>query len=300
MLPQHYKQIQACTDLIVNTPYVRQTFARQADRRAYKWDFIFNDPAVTGSVSFEAGGFIGRLVGFLVSKTVHQDAAVFCEKLGHSLAAVKPAALSAEYGTVMQALASLSGDRKRQSPEADKSRYPFIFEKPMAATAEAVVANAGLVIAAPYLPRLWKMLALTKGAGFKNMQAAERAVHLLQFMAEAKTETPEHELVLNKILCGIEISTAICKGIDLTGNEMEIIEGLIKGMIANWKTIGNTSVAGFRESFLQRSGRLVLKKNGWHLKVEQRAFDMLLDRIPWSFATIKQTWMPQALYVIWR
>jgi hypothetical protein len=71
-------------------------------------------------------------------------------------------------------------------------------------------------------------------------------------------------------------------------------------MIENWKTIGQTSVQGFRESFLQRRGSLALKDDAWHLKVEQRTFDMLLDSIPWGFATIKHRWMERVVYVKWR
>ena len=164
----------------------------------------------------------------------------------------------------------------------------------------AVVDNAGLVLAAPYLPRLWKMLCLTEGTRFVDRPSAERAVHLLQFMVDTRSRTPEYELVLNKILCGIEISEPICGGIDITDGEQEAVEGLIKGMIVNWKTIGSTSVAGFRASFLQRRGRLVLKENGWHLKVAPKAFDMLLDRIPWSFSTIKHAWMEKVVFVSWR
>ena len=57
---------------------------------------------------------------------------------------------------------------------------------------------------------------------------------------------------------------------------------MILGMIQNWTAIGSTSVAGLRESFFQREGRLRLKDDSWHLLVEPRSFDMLLDlvRIP--------------------
>ena len=71
-------------------------------------------------------------------------------------------------------------------------------------------------------------------------------------------------------------------------------------MITNWKSVGQTSVAGFRESFLQRRGRLTRKDDAWQLKVEQRAFDMLLDSIPWGFAAIKHPWMERVVYVKWR
>ena len=165
---------------------------------------------------------------------------------------------------------------------------------------EAVVQNAGMVITAPYLPQLWNMLELIEGGIFKDLQAAERAVHLLQFMTDECTEAPEYQLVLNKILCGVKSSEPITDRIKITDKERDAIEGLIRGMIENWKGIGNTSVEGFRESFFQRRGRLIQKDDAWHLNVEQRAFDMLLDSIPWGFATIKQPWMERVVHVKWR
>lgn len=64
------------------------------------------------------------------------------------------------------------------------------------------------------------------------------------------------------------------------------------GMIRNWKTIGNTSISGLRETFLQRKGKLQLKEDGmWYLTVEPGVFDMLLDSLPWRFSVIKHAWM---------
>jgi hypothetical protein len=106
--------------------------------------------------------------------------------------------------------------------------------------------------------------------------------------------------VLNKIMCGINLSEPITSRIAISDKEREAIEGLIRGMIENWKTIGQTSVEGFRESFFQRRGRLQHQDDAWQLKVEERAFDMLLDSIPWGFSTIKQPWMERVIYVKWR
>jgi hypothetical protein len=71
-------------------------------------------------------------------------------------------------------------------------------------------------------------------------------------------------------------------------------------VIAHWRALGSTSVAGLRESFLQREGCLSRKDDDWRLLVETRSYDMLLDRLPWGFATIKYSWMPGAIRVDWR
>ena len=92
----------------------------------------------------------------------------------------------------------------------------------------------------------------------------------------------------------------------LASSELQVLEELLKAVIAHWKAIGSTSVLGLRESFLQRDGRLQRqdKSEGdlpvWRLKVEARAFDMLLDRLPWGFGLIRLPWMQGVLHVDWR
>ncbi|MBS0299333.1 MAG: hypothetical protein JSR32_05290, partial [Proteobacteria bacterium] len=166
---------------------------------------------------------------------------------------------------------------------------------------EIYIENAGQVLAAPYLPRLFGMLKLVEDGAFVDRRAAERAVHLLQFMVNEQTQSPEYQLTLNKILCGVRTGIPICREIDISAHEQETIEGLIRGMIQNWQTIGNTSISGLRETFLQRKGKLQLKEDGmWYLTVEPGVFDMLLDSLPWSYSVIKHSWMERAVHVTWR
>ena len=166
---------------------------------------------------------------------------------------------------------------------------------------EIYIDNAGQALVAPYLPRLFTLLKLVEDGAFVDRRAAERAVHLLQFIVNEQTHSPEYQLILNKILCGISTGIPICREVDISENEKKIIEGLMHGMIQNWKTIGNTSISGLRETFLQRKGKLQLKEDGmWYLTVEPGVFDMLLDSLPWSFSVIKHAWMERAVHVSWR
>ncbi|PTQ78768.1 hypothetical protein C8R26_10183 [Nitrosomonas oligotropha] len=173
--------------------------------------------------------------------------------------------------------------------------------EPTDVTEEIYIDNAGQVLAAPYLPRLFSMLELVEEGAFVDRQAAERAAHLLQFMVNEQTQSPEYQLTLNKILCGVSTGIPICREIAISAQEQETIEGLMRGMVQNWKTIGNTSISGLRETFLRRKGKLQLKEDGmWYLTVEPGVFDMLLDSLPWSFSVIKHSWMERAVHVIWR
>ena len=162
------------------------------------------------------------------------------------------------------------------------------------------IANAGLVLAAPYLPRLFQMLGLIVEGAFVDGQATERAVLLCQYVATGATEAPESLLVLNKLLCGVPLQTPVPRDVGLGEAERSAADGMLQAMIEHWRALGQTSVAGLRESFLQRTGRLEHQDEAWQLQVEPRAFDMLLDRLPWGYATIKFSWMPEVLHVDWR
>jgi hypothetical protein len=160
--------------------------------------------------------------------------------------------------------------------------------------------NSGIVLAAVYLPRLFNQLGLIKDSAFINRSAAERAVHVTQYLVNEQSTSPEFRLVINKILCGIKPASPICRAADLSDDDKDQLENLLSAMIQHWKALGKTSINGFRQSFMQRHGRLQFNNDNWHLLVEPKAFDMLLDSIPWSYTTIKFPWMDHIMYVEWR
>lgn len=173
-------------------------------------------------------------------------------------------------------------------------------EEPIPFTGESNIRNAGMVIIATYAQRLFSIFELTKDGQFINEEAAQRAVHLLQYAITGATTTPEYQLGLNKLLCGIHGGQPIARGIDISDKEKDTIEQMLNGVIAHWKALGKTSIAGLRQTFLQREGHLYFEEEAWHLKIPTSTFDMLLDRLPWSFAMIKFPWMEHPLHVTWR
>ena len=173
-------------------------------------------------------------------------------------------------------------------------------EEELEVSENVYIHNAGLVLVAPYIPRLLETLNLTADSEFKSRSAAERGIHLLQYLVNGRCSSPEYQLVLNKILCGVTTGTPIVREITMDDNEATVVVSLLQSIIEHWTAIGSTSVAGLQESFLQREGRLRLKNDSWHLLVEARAFDMLLDRLPWSFSLIKFPWMQRPIHVEWR
>lgn len=188
--------------------------------------------------------------------------------------------------------------RPMVTPETPAEVQPA--EEEPAWAGESNIRNAGMVIFATYMQRLFGILELTKDGQFVSDEASQRAVHLLQYAVNGESSTPEYQLVLNKLFCGIHGGLPIVRGIDMTQKEKDIIEQMLNGVIAHWSALGKTSVSGLRQTFLQREGHLHFEDDGWHLKIPQATFDMLLDRLPWSFAMIKFPWMPHPLHVTWR
>ena len=164
--------------------------------------------------------------------------------------------------------------------------------------------NAGLVLTSPFLPHLFQALDMlhqdeTGDTRLRDSKAVSHAVHLLQYLVDGRTEAPEPLLVLNKIMCGVPTATPVEHAIEATEQERELCERLLKSMIANWKIISNTSIAGLRETFLQREGKLERTPDGWKLRVQRKTLDVLVDQIPWSISVVDHKWMPQSLYVNW-
>lgn len=162
------------------------------------------------------------------------------------------------------------------------------------------VKNAGIVLMAPYLPRLFSMVGYLNGMGdFANDNARARAVFLIQYLVtqDNDREYAEEDLFLNKLLVNYPDSLSLPKYIELTDEEVKSAQGLLEGVIAHWGKVSN--VESFREGFLMRVGQVESREGGWLVTVEQRAFDSLLDSLPWSFSQIKHSWNPHHIEVIW-
>lgn len=203
-----------------------------------------------------------------------------------------------------QRAAPLAGLDAAPNPEGSQGRAQARPPQPAFDPDPIYTPTAGLVLLGAYVQRAFATLQLTANSKFIDEAARIHAVHCLEYLAWGTTESAEPAWVLSKMLCGVPLAQPLppCDGID--SPTRELLDGMLMAVIGHWKTIGNTSVAGLRQSFLQRAGRLTRKPSDlddqWQLTVEPRAFDMLLDRLPWPYSTIKLPWMAGALHVDWR
>ncbi|MBV7534709.1 hypothetical protein KW842_02915 [Duganella sp. sic0402] len=166
------------------------------------------------------------------------------------------------------------------------------------------IGGAGVVLMHVFLPMLFNKLGLLSKdgdgrLGIHGSADASRAVHLLQYLVDGRCDAAEPELALSKLLCGLPPDTPVAAAIEPTDAECHTCEELLGAVIGNWPSIGNTSIAGLRETFLQRNGRLQCRDGKWTLTVPRKTVDVLLDQINWGYAVILHPWMEKELSVEW-
>lgn len=167
-------------------------------------------------------------------------------------------------------------------------------------TGDYFIKNSGMIILAPYLSALFTELDLCDGKTFISEEAKERAVYLLQYLATGKEEDfEEHEMVLNKILCGVEIGAPLTLQFIISEKEKEECLGLLQAVATNWPALKGTSGEGMRDTFFMRDGILEQQSNGWNLKIEKTTIDILLDKLPWGISILQMPWSKEMIFVEW-
>lgn len=161
------------------------------------------------------------------------------------------------------------------------------------------IQNAGLILLHPFLPTFFTRTNLMHEGKFIDEHKQFRAPCLLQYAVTGSEKHAEHQMVLNKILSGIKAEEALPEISILSEQEKQVSNELLRVVIQQWEKMKNTSIEGFRTSFLQREGALTLTADAWVLKIEQRGYDILLQTLPWGMGMIKTSWMDKPLIVEW-
>jgi hypothetical protein len=159
--------------------------------------------------------------------------------------------------------------------------------------------NAGLILLHPFLEALFEQLGLTKENTWINSFTQQKAALVSEFLVTGNTEFEEFNLVLNKILCGIDPDEIVVTEMQSDYEIESECELLLNEAITHWKALKNTSIDGLRETFLLRNGKLSKIENGWLLQVEQKTVDILISSLPWGFGIVKLPWMNEMLFVEW-
>lgn len=158
------------------------------------------------------------------------------------------------------------------------------------------IANSGLILLAPFLPVFFQRMGLLDKDSITDYP---EAVLLLHYLATGRTTAAEYEAVLPKILCGLEPEVPLNLQYAWQDDWTAECTDLLLSVIEYWSILKDTSPDGLREAFLQRNGKLTKSERGWLLQVEQQAYDMLLQQLPWNISMIRLGWMKMMIRTEW-
>lgn len=194
----------------------------------------------------------------------------------------------------------------RSGPELPApDRTPNVAQPGQARKIEAILAdgvfikNAGLVLVAPFFRNLFEKAKLLDGNRFLSEAHQERAVLLSQYLATSQREFDESDLLLNKVLCGWPLENTLAHQFTPHAREKRAVKELLDSVITHWTALGNVSHSGFCNTFLLRQGKLALQEDQVKLLVERKAFDILLEKLPWNISLLRSAWMHYPVWVEW-
>ena len=184
-------------------------------------------------------------------------------------------------------------------PEEEKN---WLIGEPMSDPKIFFIDNAGLCLLSAWFLRLLSMLDYLNEArkDIKDTKSRIRAIFLLQYLTcQEEKEYRETELVFNRLLVGLPMHIPLPKRLELTAEEKQIADSLLSAVKAHWPKMNGTSMKGFLQSFVTRTGRLEEQDEKWVLTVDDRTYDIPLDSVPWGFRQIRLPWMKKYIQVKW-
>jgi hypothetical protein len=160
----------------------------------------------------------------------------------------------------------------------------------------SIVANAGLILVAPFLPELFKNLGISEN---NQLTDINQAIAIMHYIVHGNLEYHEYDVLLCKVLCGLENNEPIEIMNLLPDICTSEVEQMLSTAISYWTALKNTTPDGLREGFLSRKGKLSHRFDEWFLLVENKTLDVLLQQLPWTIGFIKLPWMKKMLKVEW-
>lgn len=189
--------------------------------------------------------------------------------------------------TTLQDVFSLESEEDEKYFDQNKAPMPE----------ELFVQNAGLVLLNPFLPALFKQLNLVNEE--KKLIQPELAAHILHFAATGREGDFEFEMTFEKYVCGISPGISLKKEITLTDKQKEEVRKMLSAVLEYWTALKSNSIELLQNEFLSRPGKLVTKSDNHRVIMGKKAFDLLLDKLPWSYSMIKFSWLDNLIFVEW-
>jgi hypothetical protein len=128
--------------------------------------------------------------------------------------------------------------------------------------------NAGLILIHPFLKQLFTNCKLLNKDN--SINDPEVAAHLLHYVATAKEQDYEHEMVFEKLLCNIPIDQTINRNITLSDEVKNHANEMLRAVLDHWEVMKKSSVALLQNEYLQRPGKIILTGDNPKVIVERK------------------------------
>jgi len=159
------------------------------------------------------------------------------------------------------------------------------------------IANAGLILLHPFLTPFFKNCGLLNDKN--KIKDKALAIHLLHYLATGMEQQYEHLHVMEKFLCDVAPNETIDRDIIISKALKSKAAELLESVLTHIPQLKSTSIALFRNEFLQRPGKLVIEEQNTKLIVERKTQDILLDNLPWNISLVKLPWHKKIFFVDW-
>ncbi|WP_415712890.1 contractile injection system tape measure protein [Maridesulfovibrio sp.] len=200
---------------------------------------------------------------------------------------------------------NFKNDRSSQFTEISQKVLASVEDLSLADEPDSfVVRNAGIALIASFLPHVFREndLLIKQGGKefFKDDFAQNQALLISQALVTGELESPEHDLMINKLLCGIPWRQPVPFTAELTPEHLVRAESVMeKCLRSNWAKLEKSSYRAIRDGFLKRDGLLYREPGRWLLRVERTPLDVMIDFVPWPISMCKFSWMKTMLQVEW-
>jgi len=189
---------------------------------------------------------------------------------------------------------------KKEIKEALKKQDAKTNETGSPAEGEIYISNAGIVLLHPFLGSLYtECNLLDEQHRFVSETAALRATVLLWYLQTGESGYKEWEAAFLKVLCGLPVDIAVPEDILLTNFEKKECDNLLTTVLEYWTALRTGDINILRGSFLNREGKISWKEDYWLLQVERTGIDILLEKLPWGYGTVKLSWLQYLIHTEW-
>lgn len=247
------------------------------------------------------GAFVSEMIRWQQQEGDRQPGVLLLlEQMAEELRIVEPGHLPVKPGSDDSPVRTHSKNNKPAETKAQLSDPLKWMEEISSHGNGYFVRNAGLVILSPYIPSFFKTLGLVQENKFVSSEAQQRAAYLLHYLSTgSESSFEEHDMLLSKTLCGINLLTPLTLQFALREQEKEECQALLQAVVTHWTALKSTSPESMRDAFFIREGILESHANGWNLKIERTTLDVLVDKLPWGISIVKMPWSTELIFVNW-